>query len=105
MPPARFDIDAPGYRRGRRPTYVAPDFTKAFASTGQIQTFIAPTAGYYAITADGALGGSGYNGAGGLGAEASGTVYLAAGATLEIVVGGAGGNGKFSGGGGGGGAS
>jgi CRISPR-associated endonuclease Cas1 len=88
---------------------VAPNFTKTFASTGNIQTFTAPTAGYYDITADGAQGGDGFGGlggAGGLGAMASGAIYLAAGATLEIVVGGAGGassQGSTGGGGGGGG--
>ena len=90
---------------------VAPNFTKTFASTGNIQTFTAPTAGYYDITADGAQGGDGFGGlggAGGLGAMASGAIYLAAGATLEIVVGGAGGassQGSTGGGGGGGGGS
>lgn len=76
-------------------------FSETFASTGKIEPFTAPSTGYYDITAFGAQGGSGasinylggptYVGAGGLGAMASGDVYLQAGATLEIVVGGAGG--------------
>ncbi len=98
---------------------LSPKFSVAFADSGKIETFIVPPTGYYAITADGAQGGSGVNnfggvpvGAGGLGAMASGDVFLQAGATLEIVVGRAGGNGSLgtsggspggSGGGGGGG--
>ncbi len=58
-------------------------------------------AGYYEITADGAGGGGGgYNSAGGLGAMASGEIYLQAGARLELVVGGAGQGSSSSGGGG-----
>ena len=75
-----------------------------FGYTGTIETVVVATAGYYDITADGAQGGSGYNGAaGGLGAMASGLVYLQAGSLLEIVVGGAGTNSTRNGGGGGGG--
>lgn len=86
--------------------------TNTFDYTGQIETVSVTVGGaaYYDITADGAQGGTGggpplhSNGgyAGGLGAMASGEVYLAAGAQLEIVVGGAGANGEASPGGGGG---
>ncbi len=77
--------------------------SEAFGYTGNIQTFTAQTSGTYDIAADGAEGGSGLNSAaGGLGAMASGDVYLQAGATLEIVVGGAGGSSRYGGGGGGG---
>jgi hypothetical protein len=82
--------------------------TNTFASTGTIEFVTVQTAGYYDITADGAQGGGGHFGlgdteAGGLGAMASGEIYLAAGATLEIVVGGEGGSSRSGGGGGGGG--
>ncbi len=86
----------------------APIFSKTFDETGAIQTFTVQTSGYYDIAADGAQGGVGGFGhsAGGLGAFASGDVYLQAGAQLEIVVGGVGGdNGSGVGGGGGGGGS
>jgi hypothetical protein len=86
----------------------AQNFSESFAATGTIATFTAPAAGYYDITADGAQGGAcsyGAGGAGGLGALASGEIYLAAGAQLEIVVGQAGQVGGFGGGGGGGGGS
>ena len=82
---------------------LAPNFTKPFDYTGNIQYFTVQTSGYYQITADGAQGGAGLNGAGGPGAMASGEIYLAAGAQLEIVVGGAGQSAPSVGGGGGGG--
>jgi hypothetical protein len=97
----------------------AATYSESFTSTGKIETFTAQSTGYYDITAYGAQGGSGqfvvnsgthgYGSVGGLGAMASGDVYLQAGATLEIVAGGAGGNyttqpnGVDTGGGGGGG--
>jgi hypothetical protein len=65
------------------------DITTTFQYTGTIQTFAVQTSGYYDITADGAQGGNGGS-PGGLGAMASGAVYLQAGAQLKIVVGGAG---------------
>jgi hypothetical protein len=60
--------------------------------------------GTYQISADGAQGGgdSWYGVGGGQGAEVSGDVFLQAGTVLEIVVGGAGAEGRFGGGGGGG---
>ena len=71
--------------------------TNEFDYSGTIVDVTVATAGYYDITADGAQGGIGSNNtAGGLGAMASGEVYLQAGATLEIVVGGAGGSLAFS---------
>jgi hypothetical protein len=79
--------------------------TNTFTATGGIQTATVVTAGYYDITADGAQGGSDSNpeASGGLGAIASGEIYLAAGAVLTVVVGGEGGFGSAVGGGGGGG--
>ncbi len=88
---------------------LAPDFSKTFGYSGKVETFTVGTSGYYDIAADGAQGGDGNNfgtddfGAGGLGAVASGDVYLQAGAKLEIVVGGEGATSANSGGGGGGG--
>jgi hypothetical protein len=87
--------------------------TNTFASTGTIEFVTVQTAGYYDITADGAQGGEGHinrattRGGGGLGAMASGEIYLAQGAVLEIVVGGEGqsASGSFGAGGGGGGGS
>jgi hypothetical protein len=76
--------------------------TDTFTETGSIQYETITNAGTYAITADGAQGGDG-RGAGGLGAEVSGDIYLAAGTVLEIVVGAEGSNGANGGGGGGGG--
>jgi hypothetical protein len=57
-----------------------------------IETVTVGIAGYYDIIADGAQGGASTNGggSGGLGAMASGEIYLQAGAKLEIVVGGEG---------------
>ena len=83
--------------------------TNTFAFTGTIEFVTVQTAGYYDITADGAQGGEGHinrattRGGGGLGAMASGEIYLAQGAVLEIVVGGEGGSSRSGGGGGGGG--
>ena len=88
---------------------LAPDFSKTFGYSGKVETFTVGTSGYYDIAAHGAQGGDGNNfgtttlGAGGLGAVASGDVYLQAGAKLEIVVGGEGATSANSGGGGGGG--
>ncbi len=72
---------------------LAPNFTDLTTSySGAIQTFTVQTTGYYQISADGAQGGAGDYGSssGGLGAMASGEIYLQAGAQLEIVAGGAG---------------
>ncbi len=49
-----------------------------FAYTGTIETVTVGTTGYYEITADGAQGGEGLQGTGGLGAVATGLVYLQA---------------------------
>jgi hypothetical protein len=77
----------------------------SFAYTGTIEFVRVATAGMYDITADGAQGGSGdaarVPGLGGLGAMASGLVFLSAGALLEIVGGGTGANNEDGGGGGG----
>ena len=80
-----------------------------FSYDDAIQTFTAPVAGTYAFTLDGGQGGaSTYSTAihtpapGGMGAAVGGEIFLAAGATLEIVVGGMGGDGFYAGGGGGG---
>jgi len=75
-----------------------------FDYTGQIEIVTVGVSGYYDITADGAQGGTGTSNAhGGLGAMASGEIFLTAGAQLEIVVGGMGGSSGSDGGGGGGG--
>jgi hypothetical protein len=95
--------------------------TWIFDYTGDVQTFDAPSAGVYDITAYGAHGGSSfitYLGAqggsvlasGGLGAEIGGDITLNACQTLTILVGGKGGNGgstccSAAAGGGGGGAT
>src|ERR1700678_4370136 len=78
--------------------------TNTFDYTGAIETATVGAAGYYDITADGAQGGDGAatTVAGGPGAMARGEVFLQAGATLEIVVGGEGHNSTSGGGGGGG---
>ena len=76
--------------------------TDTFSYAGDIQTFTITSSGEYQITAEGAAGGNGSSGAGGLGAEVSGDFYLTAGETLEIVVGGQGGSSADGGGGGGG---
>ena len=81
---------------------IATTARETLAFSGKIETVTIGVSGYYDITAEGAQGGRGSNdfpssaglgggGAGGLGAMASGDVYLQAGAKLEIVVGGAGG--------------
>ncbi|WP_298352862.1 Hint domain-containing protein [Rhodoblastus sp.] len=77
------------------PSATAPGATTTFSYSGGIQTYAVTTAGYYDITADGGQGGDTNvtGGIGGQGATASGEVYLAANAQLEIVVGSAGGNG------------
>jgi hypothetical protein len=83
---------------------LGPNFSDTFNYSGAIQTFTVQTSGFYDIAADGAQGGGGFGSAvGGLGAMASGEIYLQAGATLEIVAGGAGATGALGGGGGGGG--
>ena len=76
-----------------------------YSFDGLIQTDLIASSGYYDITATGATGGGDtfVGGLGGAGASAVGNVYLLAGTTLQIVVGGVGGNGSGSGGGGGGG--
>jgi PEP-CTERM motif len=70
-----------------------------FEFTGAEATWMAPVSGLYDITAYGAQGGALRNAAGGLGAEASGEVFLAAGTTLTVLVGGmplrGGGGGSF----------
>ena len=63
-----------------------------YSYTGSLQSFVAPEAGNYVITAFGAQGGGRSGGVtqGGLGAETIGTFALSAGQTLAIVVGGQG---------------
>ncbi|MFL5298464.1 MAG: PEPxxWA-CTERM sorting domain-containing protein [Phenylobacterium sp.] len=81
-----------------------------FNFSGAIDTWTAPTTGFYQILAWGAQGGNWPSnffpnpvGTGGRGAEVGGDVFLNAGATLFIVVGGIGGDGEGDTGGGGGG--
>ncbi len=85
--------------------FAPPAAADLFSYTGGVQTFTAPVAGQYQITADGASGGSAHSGgAGGLGAEIGGNFTLTAGEVLSIYVGHAG-SGSFGDGGGGGGGS
>jgi len=81
---------------------VAETAPRIFLETGTVQTFVAPVAGNYEISALGAQGGnSGF--AGGDGASIADTFSLTTGETLQILVGAAGGNSTSAGGGGGGG--
>jgi hypothetical protein len=73
-----------------------------YSAIGSIQYDTIGSGGMYAIAADGAQGG-GDSATAGLGAAASGDIYLAAGTVLEIVVGGEGAAGSGGGSGGGGG--
>jgi hypothetical protein len=83
----------------------------SFSYTGSVVSYTVPTTETYYIFTAGAQGGSTLYGSGGLGAVTSGDVWLTAGTTLEIVVGGMGGSGNLNpllyanneGGGGGGG--
>ena len=73
-----------------------PPTPSDFAYTGTIQTFHPQSDGYYTVTAAGASGGQGGNGgAGGLAARAVAKVYLTAGQSLSVVVGGTGSTGNF----------
>lgn len=62
----------------------------SFGLTGSIITYTTTYTGTYSIAVAGAQGGSSSDGTGGLGAAASGNVWLTAGTTLEVVVGGMG---------------
>ncbi len=64
--------------------------------------YIIPSTGYYDFTVAGAQGGGGIYG-GGFGAVVGGELFLDAGASLDVVVGGVGGSGENYGSGGGGG--
>jgi len=72
------------------PPKLSTTATNTFSFTDATQTVLVGASGYYDITADGAGGGTGLGVVGGAGAIASGEIYLQAGVTLEIVVGGAG---------------
>src|SRR5438045_3388578 len=81
-----------------------------FNYSGAIDSWTVPTTGFYQILAWGAQGSNWPDsanlfpvGTGGRGAEVGGDVFLTAGATLFIVVGGVGRGGGDTGGGGGGG--
>lgn len=76
-----------------------------FNYTGGLQTFNVPQDGYYSLTATGGTGGGATNSSGGAGATQTGQIYLTAGTTLQVAVGGAGGTGSSAGAGGGGGGS
>jgi hypothetical protein len=77
---------------------------ETFVFTGGVQTFTDSVSGEYAVKLLGASGGGSTFGdsRGGLGAEASGDVFLTAGEDLTLFVGGQGGSATFAGGGGGG---
>jgi len=65
---------------------------QTFNYTGAPQTFTAPATGNYTITLTGARGGNGLNTQGGLGGQATGSLALTAGQTINIYIGGQGGN-------------
>lgn len=73
-------------------------FSTTYFYTGSVEDVSIPVSGIYEITADGAQGG---DPSGGLGATVSGDIYLTAGTTLELIVGGRGGSDVAGGGGGG----
>jgi len=78
----------------------------SFQYTNSVQQYTVPVSGNYYILAGGAQGGSGEVSLGGPGTEIEGSIYLTAGTTLNLVVGGSGFTGNFGtfwGGGGGGG--
>ena len=81
---------------------VAEADAETFIFTGGVQSFTVPTSGEYALDVFGASGGASANAVGGLGAEVSGDIFLTAGDTLTLFVGGRGQN-SFGGGNGGGG--
>src|SRR4051812_40806870 len=56
--------------------------------SGSVDSFVVPTTGLYDIAAAGARGGGALNAFGGFGAIAGGDVFLTAGTTLSIAVGG-----------------
>ena len=61
-----------------------------FSYTGAVASFTAATSGEYQIVAAGAQGGKSDGAVGGAGARLGGDIYLAAGTTLNVVVGQAG---------------
>ena len=65
---------------------------QTFNYTGAVQTFTAPATGNYTITLTGARGGNGLNTQGGFGGQATGSLALTAGQTINIYIGGQGGN-------------
>ena len=70
---------------------VAEADAETFLFTGGVQSFTVPTTGEYALDVLGASGGNGAGGGGGdLGAEVSGDIFLTAGETLTLFVGGQG---------------
>jgi PEP-CTERM motif len=75
--------------------YVTIEGLTTFDYTGGLQSFVVPYSAYYEILAVGAEGGGGEGSSGGYGAEMLGQLYLDAGTTLDIVVGGGGVSGDF----------
>jgi hypothetical protein len=74
------------------PTTPSPLPTTTFGTTGRIVSYTVPVTGFYDITAIGASGSPGSGSTkGGLGADVSGELKLAAGEVLSIAVGGTGG--------------
>ena len=77
-----------------------------FTYTGSVVGWTATTSGVYSFVVDGGQGGMGNNTYGGYGAEVTGDVFVSAGETLDLLVGGGGFSGNccgIAGGGGGGG--
>jgi len=66
--------------------------TQTFNYTGSVQTFTAPATGNYTITLNGGRGGNGLNTQGGFGGQATGSLALTAGQTINVYIGGQGGN-------------
>ncbi len=96
------DVTGPNLGGQSCTTRPAISTTVTFNYTGSIVTWTAPATTTYRIEAYGAQGGSGYAGAGGLGARMRGDFSLTAGTVLKILVGQQGGAGSYVGGGGGG---
>ena len=68
-------------------TFYAVYYQSTFGFTGNVQTFTAPVSGYYNIKVAGASGG-GYQGLCGRGGVSQGNIYVTAGTTLYVYVGG-----------------
>lgn len=75
-----------------QPPGIAGNGTSTFNFTGSPQTFTAPVTTTYNLSLRGGRGGNGLNTTGGLGGQATGSLALTAGQTINVYVGGQGGN-------------